>query len=168
MKISMILAVSSNGIIGYNGSLPWKIPEDLAHFKKITGRCPLIMGRKTFESLPKILPGRKHIVLTNDKNYVVDNPMVSVYNDIDSILNDYKKQKEVFVIGGAQMYKMFEGVANTIYVTEVLINSHGDTFLEPLTNRWIEVNRETPDVKGDIKINYVTFKRSSLVELEIK
>lgn len=135
MDIKMIVCVSKNGVIGNNNKLIFNIKEDLALFKKRTLNKTIIMGRKTFESLPGVLPGRKHIVLTNDINYRVDDERVLILNNIKSIL-DYIKNEEVFIIGGAQIYKLFLPYTNTLYMSCVDEIVEGDTYFPKLNNDW--------------------------------
>ena len=99
--ISIIVAISKNNVIGKDNKLLWNIPEDLKHFKEITLNSKIIMGRKTFESLPGILPKRQHIILTKNKNYKVNSKEVKIVYDFKTIISDfYDSDEEVFVIGG--------------------------------------------------------------------
>ena len=127
--LSIIVAVAQNNIIGGDNKLLWHIPEDLKRFKEITINHPILMGRKTFESLPKILPGRDHIVLTKDKNYKVDSDRVTVINDFQELLNKYTNSKEeLFVIGGGEIYNLTYPYCNKIYLTKVKNKFKGDTY----------------------------------------
>ena len=104
--LSIIVAYTDKDrVIGLNGELPWKLPEDLNFFRQTTMKHTIIMGRKTFESLPKVLPGRNHIVLTRDKSYTVDDEMVEVEHNLDKVFKKLKYDKdEHFVIGGLHNY----------------------------------------------------------------
>ena len=130
--ISLIVAISKNNAIGKDNKLLFHIKEDLAFFKKTTLNKPMVMGRKTFESLPGVLPSRKHIVITRDKNYNVDNPQVEIRHDLNEVLREYKdSQKELFVIGGGEIYKQAieSGLVDKIYITKVdKIVENADTF----------------------------------------
>ena len=126
--INIIVATSINGVIGCNNKLIWDLPTDLKRFKEITSGNTIIMGRKTFESLPGVLPNRKHIILTRDKNFSVDNENVEVIHNADQIINNYKNSPvEAFIIGGGEIYKEFLPHANKLYLTEVLKDFEGDT-----------------------------------------
>ena len=106
--ISIIVAKAQNNIIGGNNKLLWHISDDLKRFKEITSGNIIIMGRKTFESLPGVLPNRKHIILTRDKNFSVDNENVEVIHNADQIINNYKNSPvEAFIIGGGEIYKEY-------------------------------------------------------------
>lgn len=123
----MICAVGKNRGIGFENKLPWHLPEDLRHFKKITmGHC-IIMGQKTFESIGKALPGRKNIILTLDRDYKAENCEIS--NNLEEIANKYKdSEEEVFVIGGASIYRQFIKYAKKLYLTLVDDFPQADAF----------------------------------------
>ena len=125
---SIIVAHSKNNVIGKDNKLLWHIPNDLKRFKELTMGKSMVMGRKTFESLPGVLPGRKHIVLTRDKNFTHENKNVEVITDFESFVEKYKNSdEEIFVIGGGEIYKMFLPYAKKLYITEVMMNIDGDT-----------------------------------------
>lgn len=120
--LSLIVAVSKNNAIGKDNKLLFHIKEDLAFFKKTTLNKTIVMGRKTFESLPGVLPSRKHIVITRDKNYFIDNSNVEVEHDLLSVLNKYKGfDDEVIVIGGGEIYKqaLDSNLIDKLYITKV-------------------------------------------------
>lgn len=118
--LSLIVATGINGEIGKDNKLMWKLKNDLSFFKAVTSFKTIIMGRKTFESLPKILPNRKHIVLTNDKEYTCDDPNVSICNDYNEIIERFKNSnEEAFIIGGEQIYKLFVPHVTKVYHTLV-------------------------------------------------
>ncbi len=126
-EIIMILAMADNGVIGNNSKLPWHLPADLKYFKSKTRGCPMIMGRRTFESLPGILPGRQHIILTRDPNwFALGTEKASNIEDAINLADNRK----IFIIGGAQIYKLFESSADKILLTQVHINAHGDTMMK--------------------------------------
>ena len=141
-RISFVVAVSRNGVIGRNGGLPWHISTDLKRFKAITMGKPLIMGRKTWESLPKKpLPGRPNIVITRQKNFRAEG--ASVVSDSSSALAAAGQVEEVCVIGGGEIFDMFLPQTNRIYLTEVDLEVDGDTFFPALDPaQWIETARE--------------------------
>ncbi|MFC3174930.1 dihydrofolate reductase [Novosphingobium bradum] len=146
----LVVAAARNGTIGLDGKLPWHLPADLRHFKAMTmgpdnrGR-PMIMGRKTFESLPGLLPGRRHIVLTRDPAWAA--PGAEVARDLDSALA--LAGEEAAVIGGGEIYALALPRANRIELTEVHADVPGDTFLPPLGLGWREIARETHDPSGE-------------------
>ena len=126
--ISIIVAVAENNIIGGDNNLLWHIPEDLKRFKEITSGNTIIMGRKTFESLPGVLPNRKHIIITRDKNYSVDNPNVEVIHNLSEVINKYKNAPETaFIIGGGEVYKQLIHSVDKIFLTKVYKSFNGDT-----------------------------------------
>lgn len=126
--ISIIVAVAENNIIGGDNKLLWHIPEDLKRFKEITSGNTIIMGRKTFESLPGVLPNRKHIIITRDKNYSVDNPNVEVIHNLSEVINKYKNMPEMaFIIGGGEVYNQLIHSVDKIFLTKVYKSFNGDT-----------------------------------------
>ena len=139
--ITIVLARAINGVIGRDGQLPWHIPGDLKRFKALTMGSAMIMGRKTFDSLPGILPGRRHIVMTRDAGWAVEG--VEVTHDIDSALG-LAGGDAVSVIGGAAIFELFEPIADRIELTEVLAEVAGDVTMPDLrsSERWREVASE--------------------------
>ena len=142
-RICFVVAVSRNGVIGRNGGLPWHISTDLKRFKAITMGKPLIMGRKTWESLPrKPLPGRPNIVITRQKNYQAEGARVVA--DVPSALAATGQVEEVCVIGGGEIFEMFLPQTGRIYLTEVDLEVDGDTYFPSLDPaQWTETARET-------------------------
>jgi dihydrofolate reductase len=139
--ITLIVARADNGAIGREGKLPWHIPADLKRFKALTMGRPMIMGRKTFESLPGLLPGRRHIVLTRG-DWRADGAEVA--GSIDAALA--LAGDDVFVIGGGEVFRLFEPRADRWELTEVHATPHGDvTMPPPDPARWREVAREAHD-----------------------
>ena len=139
--ITIVLARAINGVIGRDGQLPWHIPGDLKRFKTLTMGSAMIMGRKTFDSLPGILPGRRHIVMTRDAGWAVEG--VEVAHDLDSALA-LAGDTPVSVIGGAAIFELFEPIADRIELTEVLAEVAGDVSMADLrsSERWREVASE--------------------------
>src|SRR3990167_5774349 len=103
MTISLIVAKTKNHVIGFESKMPWHLPADLKHFKIITMGCPIVMGRKTFESIGKVLPGRKNIIISHNKNLKIEG--AEVYSSLKEVLENAKEEK-MFVIGGAEIYKL--------------------------------------------------------------
>jgi dihydrofolate reductase len=129
--ISLIIAVSRNGVIGRDNELPWRLRSDLQRFKRLTIGHTLLMGRKTFDSLPKVLPGRKSIVLTNDESYHVDHDDVLVVNSMDAAIKHVSVDHKLYIIGGASIYRQFAKLANEFLLTRVHADVEGDTFIDP-------------------------------------
>ena len=153
MIISLIVAASTNNVIGKDGKMPWHLPNDLKHFKNITWAMPVIMGRKTFESLGKPLSGRKNIIITRQKDYNPDGT-ISVQSLVDAISEAKKMDvKEVLIIGGGEIYKMAWEKANRIYLTRVKLETAGDTFFPEIhLNEWKLTNQK--NFEGDENNSY--------------
>jgi dihydrofolate reductase len=143
MKVSLIVGRASNGVIGRDGDLPWRLPADLAQFKRRTMGHHLIMGRRTFASLPGILPGRPHVVLTRDANFRCD--AASVCSSLGAALEVARAagDDEAFVIGGGAVYREALPIADRVYLTRVHAEIAGDvTFDELDPESWEEIGRE--------------------------
>lgn len=157
-EIILVVARASNGVIGSGGDLPWHIPADLRHFKQVTKGRPMIMGRKTFDSLPGILEGRRHIVLTRDTAWEEDGAEL-VYTVEDAL----KKANgpHVCIIGGAEIYNLFLPLADRIELTEVALEPEGDTVIEAFDKSiWKEVMREKHAAEnGHPAFDFVTLQR---------
>jgi len=137
-EITIVVARAINGTIGKDGVLPWHLPGDLRHFKAVTMGSAMIMGRKTFDSLPGVLPGRRHIVLTRDADWGPEG--VEVAHDRDGALA-LAGGDRVTVIGGTSIFEMFHELAGKIELTEVLAEVEGDTFMDDPrdTGKWREI-----------------------------
>lgn len=146
--ITIVLARAINGVIGRDGDLPWHIPGDLKRFKALTMGSAMIMGRKTFDSLPGILPGRRHIVMTRDASWKADGAEVA--HDVDGAI-ELCGGTPISVIGGAAIFALFEPIADKIELTEVIEVADGDVSMPDLrsSERWKEIASEdhpmTPD-----------------------
>lgn len=146
-EIILILARATNGVIGKDGKLPWHIPADLRHFKQLTTGKPMIMGRKTFESLPGLLPDRRHIVLTRSESWEEDGAEVA--RSVEDALR-LSNAPHVAVIGGAEIYALFLPHADRVELTEVHAKPDGDTSLAPFEKaHWQEIKRERHKADGD-------------------
>ena len=152
-EIVLIVARVDNGVIGDKGGLPWHIPEDLKHFKKRTMGKPMVMGRKTFESLPGLLPGRRHIVVTRNMAWSADGAEVA--HDAESAIARAGDVPEIAVIGGADIFRMFLPLARRIELTEVHRSPEGDVKMPPLGQGWRVSAREM----GGPDIDFVTLVR---------
>ena len=140
--ISIIVAVAENNVIGKDNQLLWRLSNDLKNFKEITMGHTIIMGRKTFQSLPKVLPGRKHIVLTRDKSFKVSDEMVEVFYSLDEMLLSLDSQTEYFVIGGGEIYNILMPYCEKLYLTKVREAFQGDTYFPKIDNsKWKKVSK---------------------------
>lgn len=161
--LSIIVATASNNTIGGNNKLLWHISEDLKRFKEITSGSTIIMGRKTFESLPGILPNRKHIVITRDKDFKVNSDMVEVIHNLDEVLSTYaQSENEAFIIGGGQIYKSTLPFAKKLYLTKVKKEFYGDTKFPIIDeNEWkVEFNSEEKiDSRSQLKFQFIDLIR---------
>jgi dihydrofolate reductase len=158
-EIVLVVARADNGVIGKDGALPWHIPADLRHFKEVTMGTPMIMGRKTFESLPKLLPGRRHIVLTRDRAWAAAG--ADVVHSVEEALARADAER-VTVIGGAEIFRLFADLATAVELTEVQIDADGDTRM-PAFDRssWREVSREDHAAEnGRPPFSFVKLKRT--------
>jgi len=150
--------MSNNNVIGINNTLPWHIPQDLKRFKSLTMGNPIVMGRKTFDSIGRPLPGRKNIVITRNEDSIIEG--VEIVNSINSLLALIKDEEHVFVIGGEQIYKIFLDHATHLYVTEVDSDVVGDAHFPKLsTSQWKEVGREKLVSKDDLHFSFVDYIR---------
>ncbi|MDX2418241.1 MAG: type 3 dihydrofolate reductase [Xanthomonadales bacterium] len=140
MKISIIVAMAANGVIGRDNQLPWHLPADLKHFKQTTMGKPILMGRKTWESIGRPLPGRTNIVITRDSAYTAAG--CEVVHSIDAAITAAGEQDEVMVIGGAELYRQVLPATDTIYLTRIHEAFEGDTrFPEMRDTEWHQVER---------------------------
>lgn len=155
MIVSLIAAIGKNRVIGKDNSLPWKLPEDMKRFKELTIGKPVIMGRKTFESIGRPLPNRKNIILTRDKNYEAEG--CKVVHSVEEALK-FANANEVMVIGGAQIYKEFLPVANKMYLTLIDEDFEGDAYFpEYNIYEWGEVKRQ--EHQGKYRFIFVDLER---------
>lgn len=136
--ISLIVARSRNGIIGKDGKLPWHLPEDLKFFKQTTMGCPVIMGRRTWESIGRPLPGRRNIVLTRDSSYQAEG--ATLVSSLEEALKQFGPEDTVFIIGGADLYRHSLHLVDTAWVTEIQADIEGDATFDALNNdEWLLV-----------------------------
>ena len=124
--ISLIVAHDKNRVIGYENKMPWHLPGDLQYFKEMTMGKPIIMGRKTFESIGRPLPGRRNIVITRNKQYHSDG--IEIVSSLDEALMLTKNDEEVMIIGGEQIFRLALPLANRLYITQINAEFNGDTF----------------------------------------
>jgi dihydrofolate reductase len=157
-EIILVLARAANGVIGRDGDMPWHIPADLRHFKQITKGRPMIMGRKTFDSLPGLLDGRRHIVITRDRDWEEEGTEVA--HSVEEALK-LANGPHVCVIGGAEIFVLFLPLAHRIELTEIAIEPEGDTYMPAFDKAdWQEVSRKTHAADGNIPAHdFVTLVR---------
>lgn len=158
MKLHLIYARARNGVIGANKQLPWHLPEDLAHFKRLTLGHPVLMGRKTWESLPprfRPLPGRINAVLTRDKNFNQNG--AQVFQNLHEALTFFQDQTEVWVIGGAQIYAQALPHAQRVVVTEIDADFEGDAYAPILGPQWQAQSREAHVSASGLPFAFVTY-----------
>lgn len=160
--LSIIVAKAKNNIIGKNNKLLWKLPEDLRRFKELTMGHTIIMGRKTFESLENVLPGRKHIVFTQNPDFKVNDENVQAVHSMLEIQEYIENDEENFVIGGAMIYNLLMPYVTKMYVTEIEKDFQGDAFFPRIdTQVWKEISREKgmQDENNDFDYDYVIYER---------
>lgn len=155
MTISLVVAAATNNAIGKDGKMPWHLPNDMKHFKNVTWGMPIVMGRKTFDSLGKALPGRKNIVITRQHSWKADNT-VAVKNIEDALFVAKETDaKEVMVIGGGEIYKALFDKAQRIYLTRVEAEPEGDTFFPVLEQgQWHLVSQKNHEADEKNAYNY--------------
>lgn len=156
--ISIIVAMAHQRVIGIHNTLPWHLPEDLKRFRALTMGHHIIMGRKTYESLGRLLPGRTTVIVTRNKAYKVEGALIA--NGLDEAIALCKDENEVFVIGGAELYQDALNVANKLYITEIDLAVKGDAFFPKIDlTDWQEVAREQHVSAQGLGFQYVCYQR---------
>ena len=159
---SIIVAIAKNNVIGKDNKLIWHLPEDLKRFKKITTGHTIIMGRKTFESLGRVLPNRKHIVLCNDAQLNIDDKNVEIINSVDKLEKYENSENENFVIGGASIYKLLLPKTNKLYITRINQEFEGDVYFPEINeSEWkiVEQEKGIKDENNPYDYEYITYVR---------
>lgn len=157
-QITFIVARARDGTIAKDGDVPWRMPDDLRRFKRMTMGTPMIMGRKTFDSLPGLLPGRRHIVLTRDPNWSA--PGAEVVHTVEQALA-LAGPGDISVIGGAEIFRLFEPVATRFELTHVDEDTGGDIVMEAPDFRWREIAREHRPAAGGLPAHdFVTLEKA--------
>ena len=162
MQLHLIYARAANGVIGINGGLPWHLPEDLAHFKRTTLGCPVIMGRKTWDSLPakfQPLPGRTNVVVTRQADWHASGAQTA--RNMREALQFCEHFAHAWVIGGAQIYAEALALAHTAVVTEIAADFAGDAFAPVLGSGWVPIAREEPISTQGLSFSFVTYRNTS-------
>lgn len=159
-KINLIYARAANGVIGKNNAMPWHLPEDLAHFKRLTQGWPVVMGRKTWDSLPvrfRPLPGRRNVVITRQPDW--NEAGAQVASSLADALAQCRASEEVWIIGGAQIYAQAEPLAERIEVTEIAHDFDGDAFAPSLGAAWTETAREDHVAVSGLKFSFISYQK---------
>ena len=161
-RLHLIYARAANGVIGNHNTLPWHLPEDLAHFKRTTLGCPVIMGRKTWDSLPpkfRPLPGRRNIVITRQEKWNETGAYPA--QNMQEAIQLCEQSADVWVIGGAQLYALAEPLASTAVVTEIDRDFEGNAFAPTLGPAWKETARERHIAASGLPFSFVTYTREA-------
>jgi|SRR5690625_1204377 len=161
--ISLIAAMGNNRVIGLNNDMPWHLPKDLAHFKKITTGHTIVMGRKTYESIGRPLPNRKNIILTRQASLRFPEEVMTV-SSLETVLkwNEENPEKEIFIIGGGNLYKQALPYADRLYLTEINEDFDGDTFFPAFDKLEWDVVDETigeRDINNPYDFKFITYER---------
>lgn len=160
MKLNLIFAQAANGVIGKDGTMPWHLPEDLAHFKRLTQGWPVIMGRKTWDSLPprfRPLPGRVNVVVTRQPDWLAEGAIV--VHSLSAALASCAGHAQAWVIGGAQIYAQALPMADTVEITEIEASFDGDTFAPALGPQWQVSSRQAHVASSGLRYSFVTYTR---------
>ena len=162
-EIVLIYARAANGAIGNDGDLPWRLPADLKRFKALTIGKPMIMGRKTFESLPGLLPSRRHIVLSRRDSFAAEGAeMAGTVQEALTLANEGNDTGEVAIIGGAAIYDVFMPLAHRIELTQIHADYPGDTFMPEPGREWVLSAREDHAAEGaHPAFSFLTFRRGA-------
>jgi dihydrofolate reductase len=161
-RLSLIAARARNGVIGRDNQMPWKIPGEQAYFKRMTMGRPIVMGRRTWESIGRPLPGRRNIVVTRNRTYTASG--ADIVGSLDDALSLADDADEIFVIGGGQLYAEAMPRASRLLLTEIDADFDGDTLMPPPDRaQWREVSREDHPATGDLAIGYsfVVYERAA-------
>ncbi|MFJ7698570.1 dihydrofolate reductase [Lysinibacillus fusiformis] len=156
--ISLIVAHDDNQVIGYNNGMPWHLPGDLQYFKNKTMGKPMIMGRKTFESIGRPLPGRRNIVITRDENYHAEG--IETVTSLEEAIAIAGDVEEIMIIGGEQIFRLSMEMADRLYITKINHSFQGDTFFPSYAEDFVEVSAEQPETaSAGYTFQYQIFER---------
>jgi len=157
-RVSLIAAVAANGVIGRDGRMPWHLPEDLKRFKALTMGHAIVMGRKTFDSIGRLLPGRRTIIVTRQPNYRVEG--AEVVNSLDDAIALARNDDEVFVIGGGEIYAQALPRATRLHLTEIAATAEGDVRFPAVDfAQWRESSRDARTAADGTAFAFVTYER---------
>ncbi|HWU34503.1 MAG TPA: dihydrofolate reductase [Methylovorus sp.] len=157
-KLSLIVAIAHDGVIGVNNTLPWHLPEDLKRFRALTMGHHIIMGRKTYESLNRLLPGRTTVIVTRNPDYRVEGALIA--SSLQNAISQSAGDEEVFLIGGAELYREGLGQADRLYITEIEASFSGDAFFPAIDYaQWKLVAEERHVSVNHLIYRYLTYDR---------
>ena len=158
MQLSIVAAIADNGVIGIDNRIPWHLPEDLQNFRAITMGKPILMGRKTFDSLGKVLPGRENIVIS--RTYGFSPKDCVIFKTVEEAMNEYRSARELMVIGGASIYEQLLPSADRLYLTKIHGAYEGDTYFPELKKTdWIEISKKAMLSGAGISYTYTVLDR---------
>lgn len=163
--LSIIVAMAKNNVIGKNNTLIWHLPEDLKRFKNLTTEKTIIMGRKTFESLGRVLPNRKHVILTQNKDFTVEDEHVKIIHDINDIEEYITSREECFVIGGGVIYDLLLPRCTKLYITQINYEFQGDTYFPKIDERLWKIAKQEigmKDEKNPYDYTYIDYIRNEV------
>ena len=159
--LNVIVAYGRQCVIGKDNDMPWRLPNDLAYFKKTTLGCPIIMGRKTRESLgPRPLPGRLNIAISRDENFQADG--TTIVRSLDEAIDLAQQEdcQKVFIIGGGEIYRLALDRADFVYATEIQAEFEGDTYFPKLDpQQWQEISRDSQEPQNGLDFDFVVYQR---------
>lgn len=161
-NLSIVAALADNGVIGIDNRLPWHLPADLQHFKKLTMGRPIVMGRRTWESLPGLLPGRTHVIVTRNPDYHAKGGCV--VHSLEEAIERFADVDELMLVGGGDLYAQALPLASRMYLTRVHVEPRGDAFFPDFDRtQWREIERVEGqcDARNTIPHTFVTLQRSS-------
>jgi dihydrofolate reductase len=159
-RISLIAAVASNGVIGRDGRMPWHLPEDLKRFKALTMGHAIVMGRKTYDSIGRLLPGRRTVIVTRQHGYRIDG--ATVVHSLAEAVGAARDDDEVFVIGGGEIYAAALPLAHRLHMTELALEVSGDACFPPFDrSRWREVSRDARRADDGTAFDFVVYDRAA-------
>ena len=161
MRLSIVVAMDGNRLIGKDNQLPWYLPADLAFFKKLTTGNTILMGRKTFDSIGRPLPSRRNIIITRNTNIEITG--CEVVNSIEEALSLAQGETEVMVIGGAKLYQQILPIADRLYITQIESEFDGDTYFPSYNEaEWFQISLDSrePDEDNHHKCHFITLDRS--------
>lgn len=158
--IQLVVAYADNRVIGRDNALPWRLPSDLAHFKRVTMGCPIVMGRNTWESLGRPLPGRPNMVISRNPDFAAEG--ASVHASLDTALAACAGFNRVCVIGGQQVFDLALAIADEVVATEIHADIEGDTFFPALdADIWQEASRQPQAPENGLAFDFVVYERVS-------
>jgi dihydrofolate reductase len=165
--ISLVAAMAKGRVIGKDNKMPWHLPADLAHFKKITLGKPVVMGRKTFESIGRPLPGRRNVIISREKNKIIEH--AECVTSLESAFSLLSEEPEIMIIGGATIYQQALEMADKLYLTYIDLNCEGDAFFPAFDEKRFEIKSQEahePDEKNSLAYQFLCLERarSSVVQ----